>query len=48
MVSRMMIPYIVKLVLFYLLFARLERIDTFNPLTIPAILGTLFYIFMLR
>lgn len=48
MVSRMTIPYIVMLVLLYLLFARLERIDTFNPLTIPAILGTPFYIFMLR
>lgn len=48
MVSQMMIPYIVMLVPLYLLFARLGWIDTFFPLTIPAILGTPFYIFMLR
>ena len=48
MVSQMMIPYIVMLVPLYLLFAELEWIDTFYPLTIPAMLGTPFYIFMLR
>lgn len=48
MISQMMIPYIVMLVPLYLLFAQLDWVDTFYPLTIPAILGTPFYIFMLR
>jgi len=48
MVSQMMIPSTVMLVPLYLLFAELEWIDTFYPLTIPAMLGTPFYIFMLR
>ncbi len=48
MVSQMMVPYIVTLVPLYLLFARFDWVDTFLPLTVPAILGTPFYIFMLR
>lgn len=48
MVSQMMVPYFVTLVPLYLLFARFDWVDTFYPLTVPAILGTPFYIFMLR
>ena len=48
MVSQMMVPYIVTLVPLYLLFAKFDWIDTFYPLTVPAFLGTPFYIFMLR
>jgi len=48
MLSQMMIPGIVTLVPLYILFAKLNWIDTFLPLTIPALLGSPFYIFMLR
>jgi ABC-type glycerol-3-phosphate transport system permease component len=48
MISQMMIPGVVTLVPLYILFAKLEWIDTFLPLTIPALLGSPFYIFMLR
>lgn len=48
MISQMMIPAIVMLVPLYILYAALGWIDTFLPLTIPAALGTPFYIFMLR
>ncbi len=48
MISQMMIPGIVTLVPLYILFARLKWIDTFLPLTVPAVLGSPFYIFMLR
>jgi ABC-type glycerol-3-phosphate transport system permease component len=48
MMSQMMIPYIVTLVPLYILFANLDWVDTFLPLTVPAVLGTPFYIFMLR
>jgi multiple sugar transport system permease protein len=48
MISQMMIPGIVTLVPLYILFAKLDWIDTFLPLTVPALLGTPFYIFMLR
>lgn len=48
MLSQMMIPGVVTLVPLYILFAKLDWIDTFLPLTIPALLGSPFYIFMLR
>lgn len=48
MISQMMIPGVVTLVPLYILFAKLDWIDTFLPLTIPAMLGSPFYIFMLR
>ncbi len=48
MVSQMMIPSIVTLVPLYILFAKIGWIDTFLPLTVPALLGSPFYIFMLR
>jgi multiple sugar transport system permease protein len=48
MVSQMMIPGIVTLVPLYILFAKIDWIDTFRPLTVPALLGSPFYIFMLR
>ncbi|MBM4457923.1 MAG: carbohydrate ABC transporter permease [Chloroflexi bacterium] len=48
MISQMMIPGVVTLVPLYILFAKLDWINTFLPLTIPAMLGSPFYIFMLR
>jgi ABC-type glycerol-3-phosphate transport system permease component len=48
MLSQMMIPGVVTLVPLYILFAKLNWVDTFLPLTIPALLGSPFYIFMLR
>ncbi|MBI2940695.1 MAG: carbohydrate ABC transporter permease [Chloroflexi bacterium] len=48
MISQMMIPAIVTLVPLYILYAQLDWINTFLPLTVPAVLGTPFYIFMLR
>lgn len=48
MISQMMIPGIVTLVPLYILFAKIDWIDTFLPVTIPAMLGSPFYIFMLR
>jgi multiple sugar transport system permease protein len=48
MLSQMMIPGVVTLVPLYILFAKLDWVDTFLPLTVPALLGSPFYIFMLR
>jgi len=47
-ISTMMIPSVVTLVPLFILFARLGWVDTFLPLTIPVMLGTPFYIFLLR
>ena len=46
--STMMVPWVVTLIPLYILFARFNWIDTFYPLTIPVMLGTPFYIFLLR
>lgn len=48
MISTMMIPGIVTLVPIYIIFAKLDWIDTFLPLTVPPLTGSAFFIFMLR
>ncbi|KAB8145878.1 carbohydrate ABC transporter permease [Chloroflexia bacterium SDU3-3] len=48
LLSTMMLPSQVTLIPSFLLFRELGWYDTFAPLTVPAWLGTPFYIFMLR
>jgi multiple sugar transport system permease protein len=48
MLSTMMVPSIVTLVPLYVLFSKLHWVNTFLPLVIPPLLGTPFYIFLLR
>ena len=48
LLSTMMVPWMVTLIPVYILFARLEWINTFRPLVIPPLLGNTFYIFLLR
>jgi ABC-type glycerol-3-phosphate transport system permease component len=46
--ATMMLPYPVTMVPLYVLFNQLDWINTFLPLTVPAFLGSAFYIFLLR
>jgi multiple sugar transport system permease protein len=46
--STMMVPGVVTLVPLYIIFAKIKWVDTFLPLTIPAMLGSPFFIFLLR
>ncbi len=46
--ATMMLPYPVTMVPLYVLFKQLGWINTFLPLTVPAFLGSAFYIFLLR
>ena len=48
MLSTMMVPGMVRLIPTYIVFAKLDWINTFLPLTIPSLLGSAFYIFLLR
>lgn len=48
LLSTLMVPYIVTLVPLYILFSLLNWVNTFLPLTVPALLGNPFYIFLLR
>jgi len=48
LLSTMMVPGIVTLVPLYILFSKLDWVNTFYPLTVPVLLGTPFYIFLLR
>jgi ABC-type glycerol-3-phosphate transport system permease component len=48
MLATMMLPYPVTMVPLYVLFKQLGWINTFLPLTVPAFLGSPFYIFLLR
>lgn len=48
MIGTMMIPWMVTLIPVYILFSKLQWINTFKPLTIPPLLGSSFYIFLLR
>ncbi len=48
LLSTLMVPGIVTLIPTYIIFAKLDWIDTFLPLTIPALSGNAFYIFLLR
>ncbi len=48
MIGTMMVPWMVTLIPVYILFAELKWINTFRPLIIPPLLGSSFYIFLLR
>jgi len=48
LLSTLMVPGIVTLIPTYIIFAKLDWIDTFLPLTIPALTGNAFFIFLLR
>jgi ABC-type glycerol-3-phosphate transport system permease component len=44
----MMLPFQVRMIPLYLIFNRLDWLNTYRPLIIPAYLGSPFFIFMLR
>ncbi|MHB0855934.1 MAG: carbohydrate ABC transporter permease [Anaerolineae bacterium] len=48
LLSTLMLPGVVTLIPQYILFARLDWVGTFLPLTIPALSGSAFYIFLMR
>lgn len=48
LLGTLMVPGIVTLVPTYIIFSKLGWIDTFLPLTVPALLGSPFHIFLLR
>ena len=47
-IATLMIPYAVTLIPTFLIFRRLDWVGTYNPLTIPALFGDPFSIFLLR
>lgn len=46
--STMMLPTIVTMIPTYILFAKLGWVGTFKPLTIPALAGSAFFVFLMR
>ena len=48
LLSTMMLPGAVRMIPTYILFAKLDWVGTFKPLTVPALTGSAFSIFMLR
>jgi ABC-type glycerol-3-phosphate transport system permease component len=48
LLASMMVPFVVRLVPLFLIFKRLNWIDTIYPLVVPAFLGTPFFIFIMR
>lgn len=46
--ATMMLPYPVTMVPLYILFSRLDWVNTYLPLVVPAFFGSPFYIFLLR
>jgi ABC-type glycerol-3-phosphate transport system permease component len=48
MLATMMLPYPVTMVPLYIIFQRLEWVNTILPLTVPAFFGSPLYIFLLR
>lgn len=48
LLSTLMLPYPVTMVPLFIIFARLNWINTFLPLIVPAFFGNAFYIFLLR
>lgn len=48
LIATMMIPYHVTLIPTFLIYKWLRWLDTLKPLTLPALTGTAFYIFLLR
>jgi multiple sugar transport system permease protein len=47
-IATLMIPYAVTLIPTFLIFRRLDWVGTYNPLTLPALFGDAFSIFLLR
>jgi multiple sugar transport system permease protein len=47
-ISAMMIPYQVRMVPLFLVFKKLDWINSYKPLIVPAFLGAPYYIFLLR
>ncbi|MBM4456202.1 MAG: carbohydrate ABC transporter permease [Chloroflexi bacterium] len=48
LMSTMMLPGVVTMVPLYILFSKIQWVNTFLPLTVPAFFGGAFYIFLLR
>lgn len=48
LLSTLMLPGIVLVIPQFILFHRLQWVDTFNPLIVPSFFGNAFYIFLLR
>ncbi len=48
LLATLMLPYPVVMIPQYLIFSRLDLVNTFWPLILPAFLGSPFYIFLLR
>lgn len=48
LLSTLMLPYPVTMVPLFILFSKLDWINTFLPLIVPAFFGNAFYIFLLR
>ena len=48
LLSTMMLPGVVRLIPTYIIFAKLDWVGTFKPLIIPSLMGSPFYIFLLR
>jgi len=48
LLSTLMVPGIVTMIPTYIIFSKLQWIDTFLPLIIPPLLGSPFYIFLMR
>ncbi|MHB1295038.1 MAG: carbohydrate ABC transporter permease [Anaerolineae bacterium] len=48
LLSTLMLPGVVTLIPQYIIFARLDWVGTFLPLTVPALSGSAFYIFLMR
>jgi ABC-type glycerol-3-phosphate transport system permease component len=46
--ATMMLPYQVRMVPLYIVFAKLNWVNTYLPLTVPTYFGSAFFIFMLR
>ncbi|MGQ9681597.1 MAG: carbohydrate ABC transporter permease [Anaerolineae bacterium] len=48
LLSTLMVPGIVTMIPTYIIFSKLQWVDTFLPLIIPPLLGSPFYIFLMR
>jgi len=46
--ATLMLPFQVTMIPLFILFSRIDWVDTFLPLTVPAFFGNAFYIFLLR
>jgi len=47
-IATMMLPFLVRMIPLYILFARLGWLNTFSPLIVPNFFGNAFYIFLMR